>query len=420
MTKTPLVFLAVATCLWCQPALADRLTLRDGRVLVGTVTEDPTQVTIQTSVGTASFRTSEVADIQHMPTPEQALNERLARIRPTDPQALYELAQWADQQGLRKQSANLHRQVLLLSHDHPGARKALGYIRVDAQWMEFAPALEIARAKIAASPTDAAMDALLEALAGQADTVGEVAEVRELSATLLLRRGKFAQAKDAFAALAKTASGESALRLAAIVQVLNEHPDGLYVLTEPYPPDAAILGKAKNSVPTGPASLAQPLVLQAALRDKAKVSIEAGRKLLQQGRGAEPTEPESARRTYLLAVREFDNADAVVAGIARGDKIEVARRQIAMLRKDADDQAAKFDAELAALGKQALPPQAYASRVARMMNNLTTVRGDLDMILKLAKPYPLELVLDIRWAELDNQKITSMLATLKQELNATR
>ena len=67
-----------------------------------------------------------------------------------------------------------------------------------------------------------------------------------------------------------------------------------------------------------------------------------------------------------------------------------------------------------------MTPPAYALKINRMMRHLRTIRGDLDTILKLAEPYNKELILEVKWAELDKQRITKMEETLKQELNEPR
>ena len=248
-------------------------------------------------------------------------------------------------------------------------------------------------------------------------------EVGELQATLRLRRGQFAQAREAFAALAKQARDPAAAaRLGAIADVLNDNDDGLYVLSEPYPPAAALLGQAQRllALPAGPASLAEPMVMEAALHNKAKQFLQAGSKFMDDARLAEPADGEQAKRLYTQAEREFDRADALVADVSRSYKVEIVRRRIALIRAGTDAQAAKFDAEMASLGKEEMAPPAYANKVARMSRYLSGIRSDLDAILKLAGPYSRDLVLEIKWAELDKQRIGAMLETLRQELAEAR
>jgi hypothetical protein len=55
-----------------------------------------------------------------------------------------------------------------------------------------------------------------------------------------------------------------------------------------------------------------------------------------------------------------------------------------------------------------------------MTRLLVSVRTDLETILRLARTYDRELVLEVKWAELDRDRIVGMLATLKQETNDAR
>ncbi len=418
MSRTLQASLVLA--LACSVALADRLTLIDGRVFTGKVTEEPGVVSIETSMGTVSFPWSEVASIERMPTPEAQLAKRIAEVDQGDVEGLYGVAVWADQQGLSAQAEALYLRVIALENDHLGARQSLRHVQVGQQWYPFDKAMEIIEARIASGQVDEATLKATEALLPLATAPEQRFQVGHLRSRALLRRGQFLAASEAFAELAKTAEEPMAARLTAIAEILVVHPDGLYVLTEAYPPTAAVLGQYEPMVPSGPASLSQPAVLAAALRDKARVFIQAGAKLLAKARSIEPTAPEAARRVYLLALREFGRADALVDDIARSYKIQCTRRRIAILRKGSERNAARFDTELATLGKEPMTPPAYALKINRMMRHLRTIRGDLDTILKLAEPYNKELILEVKWAELDKQRITKMEETLKQELNEPR
>jgi hypothetical protein len=75
---------------------------------------------------------------------------------------------------------------------------------------------------------------------------------------------------------------------------------------------------------------------------------------------------------------------------------------------------------MASLGQQSMTPQAYTDKITRMTRLLVSVRTDLETILRLARTYDRELVLEVKWAELDRDRIVGMLATLKQETNDAR
>ncbi len=52
-----------------------------------------------------------------------------------------------------------------------------------------------------------------------------------------------------------------------------------------------------------------------------------------------------------------------------------------------------------------------------MLTQTTQICQDLATILKIARPYPRELVLETRWAQDDRQKMLRIQDTLRQELN---
>ncbi len=191
----------------------------------------------------------------------------------------------------------------------------------------------------------------------------------------------------------------------------------MYVLSEPYPPESALLGSSAKTVPAGPASLATPLVLEAALREKAKGEIKSGRNTMDAATKLERTDPDGALTKYVQAAKSFDRADAMVPDIARSYRIEIARRRIAAVRKDADADAQKFDAEMNTLGKKDMTAAVYRSTVLRLMHNIDSVRESLKGVIDIAKPYPRELVLEVEWAQQDLKKIEAMRVILASELD---
>lgn len=403
-------------------APADTVTLTDGRVLTGQVSEEPGLVVIETAYGTVSIPSQQVLSIEHRPTAQSELADRISQVRPNDPAGLYALGVWASEQGLAAEAEQLWRQVIQIDHDHADARRALGYVRLGRRWLDFELALQLIESRIATGQIgEDNLDAALAELRPMARTTSEVLRIGELEALLLLRQGRFVHARDAFLALTEAGGDDPPAQLhrwRAIAAILEEHPDGMIVLNEPFPPETALLGEAHQAVlPAGPASLTEPLALQAGLRDAAKAHTDAGRILLRDGRGEELTDPDAARRLYLRAEAEFDIANAIVPGIARSYRIEIARRRIAIVRRHCDEQAGRFDAEMATLGRQAMPPRLYLNKIQRMVRNLQAIQADLEEILRLARPFEQELILEARWAELDRQRIDSMMATLRQELD---
>ncbi len=409
--------LLLGSALLAVPAVAraDRLILTDGRTITGSVTVEGNTVTIKAAFGTLQFSRQEVARIEMGETPRDEFEKRRAATASDDADALLALAAWAEGKSLPREAGEVYQDVLKINPDHPVARKKLGFVRIDGKWRDFADAMELARSKLETGNHDALLSEICPALTGAAPSPRQALQAGELTAMTLLRAARFAQAAESFKALAAQADPAPATRYLAIADILSGNKDGMYVLKEKYPPDAEIRGA--RAVPTGPASLADPLVLQAALWDRAKEHIAAGRKIMDEARAIQETDPDTARTKYLLAGRTFDKSDALVEGISRSYRIEIARRQIVVLRRDSESNARKFDLLMESLGSQKMSPAEYRNTVVRLIHYLDNVREDLTSILALAKPYAQELALETKWAELDLQRIEEMRRVLKKELD---
>lgn len=387
--------------LLASAAAADKLILTDGRTFVGTVAVEGDTVLITVPYGTLRFAKAQVERIELKDTPEQEFRKRLGEVPLDDPNALSDLAQWASANALDRQAADLRALILRLDPDHAATRRALGYISIRKQWLQFDPALQQARGMLAAGSYAALLADVLPALKAAADTKPRHAELAELLGQTQLRSRQFAEAAKTFAALAKKGDEPVHARSGAIVDILQKNADGMYVLREAYPPAAALLGGGTPSIPPGPASLANPLVLEAALRDLAKEHIAAGRKLLAQAQKLERTDPDAAALKYAQAEKAFGRADALVTDIARPYRIDVARRKIAAIRRDVDADARKFDEVYGKLGVRDLTPRAYKDLLLRLIHHLDNTRDDLKKVLVIAEPFPRELVLEVKFAELD-------------------
>ena len=401
---------------------ADQLFLADGRSFTGTITEEKDSVLIEMPYGSLRFSRDEVLRIDRKDTPEEALAKKLAETAADDSDALVEVARWAAEHGLDRRAQELCAEVLRLRPDHAGARRQLGQTKVDNNWVGFDEAMELARSKLAAGRHD---ELLKDVLPGLKELAGDMTDADRLAVGELLGRtqlcaGKFADAAKTFADLGANANSPAAVRCAAIAEILNDNPDGMYVLAEPYPPTAGLLTPNETALQAGPACLAEPLVLQAALRDKAKGQIEAGGQLLSAGRMLEASDLAAARLKYTLALKAFDRADALKPRISYSYRLQIARRRIAGIRKEAEDAARKFDQAMEKLGRQELSDQAYRAMVLHLIARLEKVRENLKAILEVAKPHSAELVLEMRWAEVDLRKTEQMRQELSAEFDERR
>ena len=422
-----MVRILATTCviaLLATTAFADRLELLDGRSFVGVVTVAGDTVTVEMTYGTLQFTKKDVRRIVFKETPEEELAKRLAAVAPGDTEALMALAVWAQDhnKSLKRQAKEILTQIIALDGEHAEARRRLGYVKIDSKWRTLAGAMELATGKLEAGRFDSLLTKVLPAMDKLPMSPADRVALRELLAKTQLRAGRFAQATRTFAALADSVTAAQAFRYAAIAGILGSSPDGMYVLTEPYPPSAALLGGNGDFLKPGPASLALPLTLKAALRDCAKKEIQAGRKLLDEARKAGPAKANIniARTKLALAERRFQQADALVPEIARSYYIEITRRRIVSHRKLIEADARKYEQVNADLAKRRISAKEYRTIVLRMIHHLDSVKDGLKDILAVAKPYPRELVLEIKWAELDLERIAKMRKVLAAELDSDR
>ncbi len=415
MKRLAAVLLIVAAL--SASAGGDRVVLTDGRVFEGTVTEFDGKVLIEMDYGTISVSASEIESIERGPTPAEVLEARLDDIDRTDADALFDLAVWADNNGLNRRAEKILAEILDLDSDHSDAHMRLGHVKADGKWMELPVAIQLAQGKLEAGKYKTLLKQLLPAIKKVVKDPKRKLQVMHIEAHCLLRGKQFDRARRCFEQLVKESSMPHSARYAAVVEILKTHPEGMYVLAEVYPPTAMLLGSPGPIIKSGPASLARPEVLAAALRDHAKAAIKEGRGLMADGKKTEPVEPEAARTKYALASKCFDQADAVVPNIARSWRVEISRRRIAMITKDMNVQAGKFDALKAELGERDMSPTAYSDLVVRMLRSLKRVRADLKDILELAGPFERELILEITDATLRLQRVKALTEILKQELN---
>jgi len=354
-------------------------------------------------------------------SPAEHLAERLAAVDDQDADALLELAVWARQAGLTERADELLGRILELDGDHAGARRALRQVRMDGVWTAFEDALECLAARIELGETQDGDFELLDALEALAEGAPQHYRIGELLVRVDLLNNDFAGARERVEGLLAAEFQEPAPpRLAAIADILAANPDGMYVLTEPFPAEATLLGERGDILAAGPASLSDARALAAALRDEARRHIQRGAGELAAGRRTAASDGDAALQAYQSALREFDVADGIVADIARSYKVEIARRRIDLIRASAEPRAASFDAEIAALGRHKLSRKAYRAKIARMLCHLEAVEADLQRILQIAAPYDRQLALQIEWADAAKRDIRAMGQTLRVELDAFR
>ncbi|MCE5278970.1 MAG: hypothetical protein ABFD92_19275 [Planctomycetaceae bacterium] len=400
------------------PALssADQVVTSDGRTFSGKVTVEGESVTIEMPYGSLTLLRSKVARIEIQETPEEQLAYRLKEIDPKSETELLGVGLWAARQGLDRQARKIFQQVLDLNAENLQARQGLGYARIDNAWVEFDKAVELARSRLEAGDVSALTGRILPAIRQIARGAEQQILVDDLAGQAQLRGGNFNEAAKIYAALGAKGKDSRYLRFAAIAEILTANADGMYVLTEPYPPSAGLMGR-QAQVQAGPASLSRPIVVEAALKDLARRRMEAGKKLLAEAKDAQATNKTLAENKFTAAAKSFEAADALVPDITRSYRVEITRLRIVTIRQQVDADAKRFDAAMAALGNKNMSKNDYRESVMKLIHHVNAVRGSLTEIMELAKPYRRELVLEIQWAQADLKKLTAMRDLLVGELD---
>ena len=117
---------------------ADTVTLANGNTLEGVVRYEGNKIIIEMAGGVVVLDKNKVIQVEEKRTPLHEFNERYAALKKNEKATAEEyadLARMADENGIKRHSDELNRKVLSLDKNHAGARKALGYIKQDGEWM---------------------------------------------------------------------------------------------------------------------------------------------------------------------------------------------------------------------------------------------------------------------------------------------
>lgn len=133
----PFIRTLVLLLLFASTLCADIIHYKDGRKLEGVIVErSATAVKIDTDFGTISVEMSKISSIEEKLTPAQELADRRAKVPDDDARAIYQLAMWADEHDLRRESKALLLEVLAADPSHRDANEKLGRVEVDGVWLE--------------------------------------------------------------------------------------------------------------------------------------------------------------------------------------------------------------------------------------------------------------------------------------------
>lgn len=114
----------------------DEVKLANGNSLTGIAREEPGRVVVETRLGTLTVPADSVKSIVRGRTVVHEYQERLAGL-PHPPQApqVFELALWAQEEGLVRYVNTLLQWTIALDPDHEQARTLLGFVRHEGRWM---------------------------------------------------------------------------------------------------------------------------------------------------------------------------------------------------------------------------------------------------------------------------------------------
>jgi hypothetical protein len=135
MRRILLVCLA-SLLLLAPPALADQVTLTNGRVLEGKITEDGDHIIITTASGMqARIPRARVTRIEAGQTAAETVEARRKALDPADLEGRRKLARFCDARKLRSQARRIREQILERWPNDTETRKALGHVFHGGEWM---------------------------------------------------------------------------------------------------------------------------------------------------------------------------------------------------------------------------------------------------------------------------------------------
>ncbi len=131
--------LFLASALFPAPASADVLHMKDGRQLEGKIVENDSkkpEVKFRVQGIVQTFKRSEIARVEVKATKEDEYAEKAKGLSARDADGHFKLGLWCQTEGLVSQAKKEFQAAIKVDPDHEGARTALGFERVDGQWLD--------------------------------------------------------------------------------------------------------------------------------------------------------------------------------------------------------------------------------------------------------------------------------------------
>jgi hypothetical protein len=130
------LFLTLAAALWAAGAIADEVVLKSGRRLSGdVVAKTDASVALQTPYGTVTLDAADVAHVVYATALEKEIRSQLRALPASDTSERLKLAVKAASGGLETLATDIYTQVIAIDGEQAAARKALGYILYEGEWV---------------------------------------------------------------------------------------------------------------------------------------------------------------------------------------------------------------------------------------------------------------------------------------------
>lgn len=124
-----------ALLLFAAPAFADEITLATGGRLRGRIVGDTgARVTVDVGSGTVTIERGQILSIKITPMAQDEFEGRLAAA-PETAEGFAQLGTWAQRRGLGTRAREMFEKALAKNPDQPTARRELGFVRRDGQWV---------------------------------------------------------------------------------------------------------------------------------------------------------------------------------------------------------------------------------------------------------------------------------------------
>ncbi len=117
-------------------ARADVVTLKDGRKVEGAIVERSSlAVIVRQKLGEVRLEQAQIADITEQDDPWDQLQRLRVELGGGTADERYRLAAFAAEQGFEDEARRAYLAVLRVDPDHPGARAALGFVKLEGRWI---------------------------------------------------------------------------------------------------------------------------------------------------------------------------------------------------------------------------------------------------------------------------------------------